>query len=285
MFDAYNADDAEMLDDDTYDYEMQEEPAAGMQEYDMDGGEHAEYEDVIPAEPIVPTPEVDVPILEEAETVIVEEEREPAQALSSQPAFSQILPPVTPAEFVPLPQLIPTSGDPSHPAIVPEILSLEPSATTNTPLVESAALSAPTPVINIPALPDDVPVPPAVQSEAPYGSSATIESPAIPHEDSINNIPIAQQPVISEESNTTFVPPIAFYFEQQVFSLFAPFQSSEGESCLPVLLSGRHGLYTSPLAQLLQEIKAQEYPYFPGIEDCVLGLEYQELDLCIDAVC
>ncbi|KAG9036466.1 hypothetical protein FRB95_008764 [Tulasnella sp. JGI-2019a] len=280
MFDAYNADDAEMVDDDEYDYEMQEEPAASgsgttqLQEYDMAREDQADYEDVIIAEPTAPVPAADVLIIEEVEPAIVEERKE-----TSQPIIPEISPFVAQEEpSMPLTD-VPFVVD--APVGIPEVsIAVQPlEPVPEFPASESATVTATSPIIQLPDLPPDTTVPAyATESLATAAPTHPVESHEADQHDALpqNEVPASPQ----GDAQTLTVPPIAFYFEDKIFSLF-----HDNENGSPVLLPGRQKLYTSPLAELLREIKVQEHALFPGVEDCVLGLEYQELDLCIDQNC
>ncbi|KAG8863732.1 hypothetical protein FRB96_007569 [Tulasnella sp. 330] len=285
MFDAYTADDAEMADDGEYDYEMQEEPApsgngtAPLQEYDMAREDQADYEDVIVAEPIVVTPIVDVPIIQEAQTVTLVEEN----TQLPQPEILEITPTIVQSEE-PNP-----SADASFdviPITAPEPVILPPlESAPQIPMSTQTDLSAttdPSPMIKLLDLPEDttVTIPPTESLSTTIPSPPVETHVAVQHDVPSQSEPTTLPAESQEATPTLAVPPIALYFEDKVFSLF-----HDNESGSSVLLAGREDLYTSPLAQLLREIKVQEHVLFPGIEDCVLGLEYQELDLCIDQNC
>lgn len=283
MLDAYTVDDAEMADDDEYDYEMQEEPApsgsgaAPLQEYDMAREDQADYEDVIVAEPIAATPTADVPIFEETETVPLEENMQPPQPEipETSPVIAQSVHPVRSTDA-------PLATDTSIAA--PEsVITLPTEPLREVPMssqTDASAAPATSPIIQLPDLPGDT----TVATLPTESLSATAPSPSIETHVAVqHDVPSQDESTLPAEPHaatpTFTVPSIAFYFEDKVFSLF---QSNETGSS--VLLAGRQDLYTSPLARLLREIKVQEHALFPGIEDCVLGLEYPELDLCIDQV-
>ncbi|KAG8991694.1 hypothetical protein FRB90_001252 [Tulasnella sp. 427] len=108
-------------------------------------------------------------------------------------------------------------------------------------------------------------------SEAP----ANIEPPALPA-DSVD------QTVKSLVQNlpTVVVPHITLYYNEQAFMLFAP--QDETQDSLPSLLSGKFEFFVSPLAHFLNALRVQETQHFPEASDVVFGLEYPDLDLCID---
>lgn len=289
-----------------------------LKEYDMEGDIEAEYEEpmmvaepadgMITEQPASTTAAVaDIPVME-------------GPTAAPSPADVPILPAVTTAA-VPQPLPTPPQPTPgpvstdlpavifsNAPAEIPPVLSPVTAAveTTINPIATSITSepqnpSPPTEIVSTtPAT--EVKLAPEPQVEvASEPEESTRASPTVPSEPSQNLGTVAaaiEAPLSIEEPSlppqaveetvqalvenlpTVIVPHITLYHDEQTFILFAP--HSEIENSFPSLLSGKFELFVAPIDQLLRALRLQETQHFPEGEDFVFGLEYPDLDLCID---
>ncbi|KAG8901822.1 hypothetical protein FRB99_005083 [Tulasnella sp. 403] len=308
--DSYNTD-AEMIDYETYDYEMQtdtlpmqQEP---MQEYDMEAEQQVDYGTPIAAETegmvaeeVLPAV-MDVPIAEEPVVVAAVEVAPvvsiPPAAVPPPPPENIALPP-SPAQPAPISVVVtstPTVTPPSepqgarsstnvvepvaapNPSEIPIKQSDEPQHTeppTSPKIVIPVELPSTSVVVETEPQPLEVPPPSSSepnQETAPVPTTPYNEASALPQD----------VPRHSEPTSDVIVPPVALYFDEQPFALFSPIPGRDETEC-PVLLNGQWELFVSPLSQLLSGLRQQEAERLPDMPDCVLGLEHQALDLCID---
>lgn len=298
---------------DPYDYEMQEDPTPQdqMQEYDMD---QADYGDAMVAETPAGMAEeapqtVDVPIVDSepaaavVSTTDVPIPTEPIPPPSIEPAHP--VPAVLPTPQATITEIPPSTTIPL--AALPTTLPpFEPQPVhTTPPQPESRPELVVIPENIIPPTDDPVRVPTPDATEVPIVVSLEEESPTITHvAEVIEEVPgeaaapaqSGEATVIQEPSTATHeqqpeqplseavesLPLVTLYSDDQPFTLFF---ASDGEAPAPVLLHDRFDLYTAPLAELLSALQVTQHESFAGVQGCVLGLEYQALDLTIDAVC
>lgn len=291
-----------------------------LKEYDMEGDIEAEYAEpmvlaepadgMITEQPAPPTAAVaDIPILE-------------GSTAAPSPADIPILPAVTtaavpqplPTPPQPIPGPVTTNlatvvfpNPPAEPQTVsgPVISTVE---TTTNPIATSITSepqnpSPPTEIVSTSPTTETKLAPEPQIEVASQQEEPTRTSPTVPSEPSQNlgAVPAAiEAPLSTEEpseppqtveetvhalvenSPTVIVPHITLYYDEQTFILFAP--HSETENSAPSLLSGKFELFVAPLNQFLRALRLEEAQYFPEGEDFVFGLEYPDLDLCIDEV-
>ncbi|KAG8934196.1 hypothetical protein FRC01_004529 [Tulasnella sp. 417] len=312
--------DAEMDDYDGYydDAAMVDESGGGnaqLKEYDMEGDIEAEYEEPMmlaePADgmiteqpapttaPVAGIPAIegpaaapspaDVPILPAATTTAAPQPLPtppqptpgpvstdlPTVVFSNVPVEAPTVPtPVTPAvETTSNPIATLVTPEPQNPSPPTEIVSTTPA---------TEAKLAPEPQVEAPSKQEEsIPTPPAEPSQNLEAVANAVEAPPSIKEPS-------QPPQSVEETvqalvqnlPTVVIPHITLYYDEQAFILFAP--HSETENSSPSLLSGKPELFVAPLSQFLRALRQQETQHFPEGEDFVFGLDYPDLDLCID---
>ncbi|KAG8947305.1 hypothetical protein FRC04_010881 [Tulasnella sp. 424] len=290
-----------------------------LKEYDMEGDIEAEYEQPMmvaePADGMVteqPAPTIatvaDIPIMEEP-TAAPSPADVPILPTVAETAVPQTLPTPPQPTPGPVPTDLPAIVFSIPPAEVPTVLS------PVTPAVETAVNPTATSITSEPQNPSPPPeiAPTTPQIEATSVPEPQVEgtleqeesaraSPVVPGETSQNHsagnstveapvgieksTPLPTQPTEEtaqapvENQPTIVVPHITLYYDEQAFILFAP--HSETEDSSPSLLSGKFELFVAPLNQLLCALRSQEPQHFSEGEDFVFGLEYPDLDLCID---
>ncbi|KAG9049249.1 hypothetical protein FS837_010785 [Tulasnella sp. UAMH 9824] len=166
--------------------------------------------------------------------------------------------------------------EPQHPSPPTEIVSTSPTTETKLPSE---------PQIEVASKQEEATrTPPAIPSQPSQNLGAVpsaIEAPLSTEEPSQPPQTVEETvETLVENSPTVIVPHVTLYYDEQTFILFAP--HSETENSSPSLLSEKFELFVAPLNQFLRALRLVEAQYFPEGEDFVFGLEYPDLDLCID---